>query len=99
MFKIMGRKRTQETEISEVSSTSSSSTPTMNKNENINNVPQNEILFQNYVYKDLLIKSVFNYKDFKLNTSNFEDWLIELKRHLIAQDYDDYLKKNLCMIT
>jgi len=97
MFKIMGRKRTQETEISEVSSTSSSSTPTMNKNENINkdedNVPQNEILFQNYVYKDLLIKSVFNYKDFKLNTSNFEDWFIELKRHLIAQDYDEYIEK------
>ena len=47
MFKIMGRKRTQETEISEVNSTSSSSTPSMNKNENINkdedNVPQNEI--------------------------------------------------------
>ena len=39
----------------------------MNKNEVINmdedNVPQNEILFQNYVYKDLLIKSVFNYSD------------------------------------
>ena len=70
MFKIMGRKRTQEIEISEVSSTSSSSTPTMNKNENINkdedNVNQNDILFQNYIYKDLLIKSVFNYKDFKL---------------------------------
>jgi len=69
----------------------------MNKNEDINkdedNVPQNEILFQNYVYKDLLIKSVFNYRDFKLNTSNFEDWFIELKCHLIAQDYDEYIEK------
>ena len=67
MFKIMGRERIQETEISEVTSTSFSSTSTMNKNEDINkdedNVPQNKILFQNYVYKDLLIKSVFNYSD------------------------------------
>jgi len=36
-----------------------------------------------------------NYKDFKLNTSNFEDWFIELKRHLIAQDYDEYTEKDL----
>jgi len=36
-----------------------------------------------------LIKSVFNYKDFKLNTSNFEDWFTELKRHLIPQNYNE----------
>ncbi|KAG4104341.1 hypothetical protein H8356DRAFT_1369605 [Neocallimastix lanati (nom. inval.)] len=71
--------------------------PIMNKNEDINknddNIPQNENLFQNYVYKDLLIKSLFNYKDFKLYTLNFEDWFIELKRHLIVQDYDEYIEK------
>jgi len=69
----------------------------MNKNEDINknedNIPQNENLFQNYVYKDLLIKSLFNYKDFKLYTLKFEDWFIELKRHLIVQDYDEYIEK------
>ncbi|KAG4107404.1 hypothetical protein H8356DRAFT_1416822 [Neocallimastix lanati (nom. inval.)] len=30
--------------------------------------------------KIFLIKSVFHYKDFKLNTSSFEDWFIELKQ-------------------
>ena len=58
MFKIMGRKRTQNKEISEGSSASSSSNPTMNKNKeeeinmNGNNVSRNENLFQNYDYKD-----------------------------------------------
>jgi len=33
-----------------------------------------EILFPTYDYKDLLIKFVFNYKDFKLTTPKiFED--------------------------
>jgi len=54
----MGRKRTQNKEISEGSFASSLSTPTMNKNKeeeinmNGNNVSRNENLFQNYDYKD-----------------------------------------------
>ena len=34
------------------------------------------------------------YKEFKLTNENFEDQYIELKRHLIAQDYYEYIDKN-----
>jgi len=53
-------------EISEVSSASSSSTPTKSNQDELlkdnEKTPQKEILLSNNDYKDLLIKSVFNYK-------------------------------------
>jgi len=92
----MGKNKSHE--ISEVCSASSSSTPTKSNQDELlkdnEKTPQKEILLSNYNYKDLLIKSVFNYKDFKLTNENFEDWYIELKRHLIAQDYYEYIDKN-----
>ncbi len=75
---------------------SASSTPTdilENENEattsDINEINKSTII----EYKDCTIKSVFNYKDFKLENSNFQEWFEELNRHLIAQDYDEYINK------
>jgi len=89
----MGKNKSHE--ISEVSSTSSFSSPAKSNQDELlkdnEKVPQKEILLPNYDYKDLLIKSVFNYIDFKLITEIFEDWYIKLKRHLITHDYYRYI--------
>jgi len=62
--------------MSEVSSTSSSSSTPIKNNQNEllkdnEKVPKKEILLSNFNYKDLLIKSLFNYKDFKNNYRKF----------------------------
>jgi len=51
---------------------------------------QNTII-QKIEYRET--KSVFNYKNFRLDVTNFERWYSALKRHLIAQDYQDYIEK------
>jgi len=63
----MGKNKSHE--ISAVSSpTKSNHDELLKDNEK---TPQKEILLSNYDYKDSLIKSVFNYKDFKLTNENF----------------------------
>ncbi len=60
----------------------------------ISDKSQNTII-QRIEYRDLSAKSVFNFKNFKLEISNFERWYDALRRHLIAQDYQDYIDKEL----
>eukprot|EP00833_Pecoramyces_ruminatium_P002871 jgi/Orpsp1_1/1176903/evm.model.c7180000059444.1 len=54
-------------------------------------------IFNPNEFKYLLYKneSKFNYKDFKLNKSNFEAWYEALMRHLIAQNLDSFITREL----
>lgn len=46
-------------------------------------------------FKFLLYKneSKFNYKDYKLNRSNFETWYEALIKYLIAQNFDSFITR------
>eukprot|EP00833_Pecoramyces_ruminatium_P017137 jgi/Orpsp1_1/1191169/evm.model.d7180000083922.1 len=78
-----------------------------NSNFNNNNNPmstdftlrasKSDNIFNPNEFKYLLYKneSKFNYKDFKLNKSNFEAWYEALMRHLIAQNLDSFITREL----
>ena len=60
-----------------------------------NEIKSDKIIIQQVKYIETSTKSVFNYKDFKIDKNNFERWYDALRRHLIAQDYEDYIDKNI----
>jgi len=60
-----------------------------------NEIKSDKIIIQQVKYIETSTKSVFNFKDFKIDKNNFERWYDTLRRHLIAQDYEDYIDKKI----
>jgi len=60
-----------------------------------NEIKSDKIIIQQVKYIETSTKSVFNYKDFKIDKNNFERWYEALRRHLIAQDYEDYIDRKI----
>eukprot|EP00833_Pecoramyces_ruminatium_P016099 jgi/Orpsp1_1/1190131/evm.model.d7180000076770.1 len=68
-----------------------------NSNDDVQSSNKNNetIIIEKIKYIEMSNKSVFNYKDFKLDKYNFERWFDALKRHLIAQDLDEFIENDL----
>ena len=84
-----------------IEESSSSSNPTDNKDdESISSYDDDDdesndkrIIINKYYGN--ITKSVFEIKDFVLNKENFLGWYEPLKRHLIANDLDIYIEKEI----